>query len=153
MSEYYVPDLTDMYLGYEYEEGIVYGIGEQFEADGMFPVSGWSKEIVEIREIDDKDTITIPINYGEDTFNKFIRVKYLDEKDVESLGWKWWTNSYLGEEFEGIFNDVKYRLWMLEYSHDILIDKEKSEENVFEGEIKSINELKTLMKWLKLSKI
>lgn len=165
-NKYYIPELSDMYIGYEYERAIVIGIGREFEKDGMYPVEGWEKAIVNIEEENDRDVVTIP----HDTYTKYYRTKYLDKEDIESLGW---TNIRDVERWMGkppmYYYMADYKNAMLGYNpedHTIVItyrdpcksiDGKEDEYNYpetkygqFRGECKSINELKKLMQWLNI---
>ncbi len=162
-SKYYVPLNEEFYIGYEYEKAIVYGIGEQFEEDGMFPVSGWKKKIVDIIEQDDREIVDIPFN----TFDKYLRVKYLDKEDIENCGW---INV---RDVEWIFNRKPAYMWAAEIDNIMIgYDSEnyllsitvkdptktpdgKEDEyeyppkvGMYRGYCKSINELRKIMKLL-----
>ncbi len=62
-SKYYIPELSEFYVGFEYEE---------YDAS-------WQPAILDFRDL---DVIDDEIREG------VIRVKYLDREDIESLGWK-----------------------------------------------------------------
>lgn len=64
-QQYYVPDITEFHIGFEYEILI----------DGV-----WLKTFITIE--------TSLLQVKEQIKSKIIRVKYLDKKDICQLGWK-----------------------------------------------------------------
>lgn len=136
MEKYYTPDLEEFHLGFRYESGnkAIKGTSTEWYKDEI-------EETYELESVGD---------YQE------VRVKYLDRKDIEELGWK-----YDGEIFNGN---------MLEFYHPNEGDDDYSRKLQFPKDIdrlieegiaigsgyfdfcgdnyrlKNYNELKTLMK-------
>lgn len=73
-NKYYTPTIEEFHVGFEYEEQNVQG---DFKSN-FFPTSL------------EEDFATPPILWGIEC--KAIRVKYLDQEDIESLGWKYDVN-------------------------------------------------------------
>lgn len=149
-NKYYIPLNEEFYIGYEYEKAIVYGIGEQFEEDGMFPVSGWEKKIVGIIEQNDRDIVDIPFN----TFDKYLRVKYLDKEAIEAEGWKEIEElsdmnytGYKATRKRGLYPEVLHLLW---WSNDKLKISSESLGVLFWGNCKSVNELRKIQTMLQI---
>jgi len=124
-SKYYTPEIEEFHVGFEYERKqgdkiiteIVEPLGEDFPDMGDF-------------------------DYFISTMDKgYIRVKYLDKEDIESLGWVF-----------GELNFDKFTIGFNEYYNDgeenILIYNTEIEEVRFCGFIKNRSELKKLMQQL-----
>lgn len=135
-SKYYIPEIEEFFYGYKYEvlerenEWLPQIFGEHYEP------------------------------YDDVRDNK-IRTKYLDKEDIESLGWKEVSsNKYRlimknpkDFDYEYYKEPVYLYLSFADYRRPYRLsihNNEKYEEynQWFEGECKSINELKTVMKWL-----
>ena len=133
-NEYFVPDIEDFYVGYEFEfEGIP---------------KGWHKMIFSI-----ENTLKT-MQYNIEKLN-CIRVPYLTKEQIEAEGWReihdeeyikqepveedsaskiWWFNNNANTEYLSTF----------EFRH-------RGYNNVkFQGEIKSINEFRYICKLLKI---
>lgn len=91
--------------------------------------------------------------------NNHLRTKYLDREDIESLGWELWrvVDKAMGRDSESF----TLGNWMMGYNYDthtigiLILDPSKELDypnncGTYRGECKSINELRTLMKWLKI---
>lgn len=126
-NKYYTPEVEDLYIGYIYE---VKCIGK--------PIDDYEALHWKIYTITKEDLFEWPIDYE-------FRTKYLDKEDVESLGWK------LEEVLTGNTSRFKY--------NDVLLVFNISNQRVrinhlsitkFDGQCKSINELKKIMKWLNI---
>lgn len=150
-NEYYTPELSEMYIGYEYERAVVMGIGREFEADGMYPVDWWEKAVVGIEERDNRDIVTIP----HDRFSKYYRTKYLDKSDIEKCGWKNIEElterdyrGYKATRKRGLYPETLTLIWWsnnkLQISSDLLSS------HMYWGECKSINELWKIQRWLEI---
>ena len=151
-KKYYTPDLEDLHLGYEFE--IKNDEGE-WVPNGLYlsPLSSRGE---------DYNLILIA--------EKEIRTPYLSKEDIESLGFilkhksvDYWfeynKQLLLSPEFNKFHGGTAYRIFLNYGFHDnrlsIKADFEgngnyDSSEFLFEGECKSINELKKILKWLKI---
>ncbi|TXG79215.1 MAG: hypothetical protein E6R13_10255 [Spirochaetes bacterium] len=120
-EKYYTPDITEFHVGFEYEEL------EQGE---------WRKTTS-----DGSDIYHIGKYYIKE--NK-IRVKYLDQSDIESLGWKMVWNDSHGTDYT--FND-----WQINISvNGNYLQLFKGKAPYFRGIIKNKSELNKLMHQLNI---
>lgn len=134
-NKYYTPTIEEFHVGFEYE---------------LLTLKGdWLKSIIDTQSI-----FTVLRYYSTNT-----RVKYLDQEDIESLGWNYTGRGVdLWFSKEGIFFAVsgghKFTEYKLQYGlHDNRLKIEaffggESEGILFEGIIKNKSELKRLMKQL-----
>ena len=137
MSKYYMPDIEDLYVGFEHE----------IEVEGR-----WFLKI----QLPDSLSVLYEM-IKEDT----IRVKYLDREDIESLGWEYFGYNNLTDLVE--FRLDQFILSVGESENTISVyrkllvqTKEKPEgffsddylHQIYEGNIKNKSELKVLMKQL-----
>jgi hypothetical protein len=126
-DKYYVPEISDFRIGFEYEfQGIP---------------KGWHKMI--FSEEDNLKTMRYNIEKLEDA----IRVPYLSKEQIEKEGWKQRVTEddtwYLGEQRD-------YDLIKARKSHYYIIMNNDSDITLFSGEIKSINEFRYICKLLKI---
>ena len=141
-NKYYTPYLSDFYDGYilEYKNDM--------------QTNKWEHQIF------DSDMSGIIYSTWEHESGKYfrdhIRTKYLDQSDIESCGWikDWDENSSYSDCYKLITksdisgqSDDEWVLW--QYDKIVSIDNELSN-RCFEGECKSINELRKIMNWLKI---
>ena len=144
---YYTPNIEDLHVGYicQKKNGTI-GRGNYFFNDES-PAREikWDDEVIQIRERNDRDVVDIEINETN------YRVAYLNEEDLAKLGWnkeEWYfvievddrCYSMYSSFFEGNHED---RLWC--------INNENSGDVLFNGAIKSINELKMIMKFTEIT--
>jgi len=143
-SKYYTPDISELYVGYECEIGTSWGFSK-----GKFP------------EVLTYDTLTgFAIQKATDLMDVFragsLRTKYLDQSDIESCGWikDWDENSNYSDCYKLLTksdingqSDDEWVLW--QYDKIVSISNELSN-RCFDGECKSINELRKIMKWLNI---
>lgn len=139
-NKYYTPDISELHIGYECQIGNLFALpGSRWEWAETKPLK-WST-IAFIAQAMIPERLV------------YIRTKYLDQSDIESCGWE-----YDGNDTDG-WN--KYYLftgdtsWYLHhgYNNEILIIKyenHKSKGTFYNGECKSINELRKIMKWLNI---
>ena len=153
ISKYYTPEIKDLYIGYICET-----------PQGTIGKGKWKTTIINSQldwwKICD---LSLPI-----------RTKYLDKKDIESLGWIDITERLINKEWLVKFPNTRKKFeiiteldnrWLILYpNHTIAIvaidickemDKgtinyDSNSSREYQGECKSINELKLLMKWLKI---
>ena len=124
MDKYYTPDISEFHVGFEYE---VY-IGEkEIRSKEVFYLNNSHIDLVNHKLYNDK-----------------VRIKYLDQEDLESLGWKANHHSY------GV-NYIKdnYTLSWIYDKIRIEISHEK-EGRFFVGEIKNKSELRRIMKQIQI---
>lgn len=130
-NKYYIPEIEDLSVGYECELNI----------PNLPDIKGGWKKISLTNETLNNyfSLVRLP------SYKTFVRTKYLDKEDIESLGWKFDANKA---------DDYKYYLnsYILYFPYaeeePILIKDQKN--TLFYGECKSINELKTIMKFLNI---
>lgn len=141
-DKYYTPDISELYVGYEYEERWV----------EKFP---WEKVIIK-----NGDWINRAYTYfhkliGQD-LGVGIRTKYLDQQDIESLGWKLVDKE---EKQYSTWCKFKNKDWELyvqlndKYFPRLLNLKAQGHcywKGNIKAECKSINELKTIMRFLNI---
>ena len=143
MAKYYTPDISEFYVGFEYE-------------------SNYNKSNWETTTLKYEDTVSFFDNYEYDAYPTEFRVKYLDIEDIKSFGFTH-TASLKGyqENFriEKLFrrlneehDDTMWQNVFLQYApdiHRIIIRNEISDgsedETFFEGIIKNKSELKRLL--------
>jgi len=153
-NKYYTPKIEEFHVGFEYE----------YRKKGAKWQNNEDDEVASDLECDDIITLKSDIK------NNLVRVKYLDKKDVEELGWKHDPN-YDGEEMPSLFEkhghslgfsidqqmtpkDTCYLLYLFP-DQFVVIDSiykcgSGREEMLFRGYIKNISELKKLMQQLNI---
>lgn len=131
MSDYYIPEIEEFCIGFEYERAII---------DNYWNLNGFEKETV-----DQKFDFNLLIEYP-----KLYKVKYLDKEDVLDLGFKLINEKDGYRSFEYSGDDILYlqyfgdgKGWYLSYS-------ENESQFGFAGWIKNKFELKKLMKQMNL---
>lgn len=126
LKKYYQPEIEEFHIGFEYE---------WLNDEGT-----WIKEDSPI-EISKE-------NFDEQTYG--LRVKYLDQQDIEDCGWEYSNTSreieYYNIEEISLYHDI--------IDHEISIYKIDCdwESCEFRGTVKNISELKKLMKQLNITK-
>lgn len=167
-SKYYTPDIKEFHIGFEYEikDPLKRDWDKEFECKEDFlgrviPCDstkykvidfGWKPKVLgEYNEIIYKHDYEIPYNELQHVEKNGIleptllnyRVKYLDQKDIESLGWKF------DEDETSCLAFVKniWDLWYYERKQLLTIESEETG-IVFKGYIKNKSELKKLLKQL-----
>lgn len=110
MNKYYTPDISEFYVGFEYEVDNTWG--------------GYIK-------VTFKDFSPIAIGSGNDRvpFNYKARVKYLDKDDIISLGFKEENNLYLLQTFYKEDYTIYFGDNINQYQTNIM----KSNKNIFRG--------------------
>jgi len=159
-KKYYTPKIEEFHVGFEYEIHLM-------SVGGLVVLDSQTKEINRISEPDIK--VWEPTVYNNDIVfgrtldniqqlinNNQIRVKYLDQEDIESLGFILkHTSIDLWFERPGVFlRDDGYHLKNIKLNygtHDqrlkLVFDYTAGETQVhFEGQIKNKSELKRLLK-------
>lgn len=145
-EKYYAPAVSDMYLGYEYQQ-----CHNDYE-------DIWTDEKVD-KNWSPKDAET-SIEHG-----GLIRTRYLSKEDIEGEGWTfvngvpvWFENTDEDKVIDGYDLTVTENLWydlVNIQDHIWMIQKRwyrnsvgQSCEQLYKGECRSINELHKLMIWL-----
>jgi len=141
-NRYYTPDISELHVGYECEH-----------------TSNMSAFICEDYDDVVKDKLTSTdlkwyITWGEEEggLKKFVRTKYLDKSDIESCGWtcqEYSQDGYNQSYTKNVDSESGYDLiYCAAWDKKWQIDD--CGEGIYWGEIKSINELRQIMKWLKI---
>ena len=133
---YYPPTIEEFYVGFEYEIKIK---------------DNWRKKSTTISDfspISDYDGMSI---LEEDLISNIIRVKTLDQSDIESLGWvnseklEFTKDTWILRKFEDgliIYKDYSNGKFKYPWLYEDSTDK------IFEGTIKNKSQLKFIMKCL-----
>lgn len=136
-DKYYVPGLEEFHVGFEYE------FKERFQDGSVktqedFDNAKWINQTIKVGDLPYIERTL----KGKTALNKIcgIRVKYLDQEDIESLGWNGIDKLYI---------KYQYRL-LISYNYNIKIYNEFLKENIFNGVIKNKSQLKKLMKQLNI---
>lgn len=159
-SKYYRPEISDFYVGYEYEYKTHDGAVHTKEYMDNLPwLKSNARDWVDITAYINR---TLNGRMGNDPGLQdieTIRVKYLDRQDVESLGWEYDEDSIRQLP---LLRFVKYEngrvcnaLWLDEDEHTIDIIQNNFNGgggyfSIFKGDCKSINELRKIVSWLKI---
>lgn len=122
-EKYYTPRIEDIRVGYEYES-------LQKQQDGT---EKWIPNKI-IRKYD------LEADWEGWLYYNIIRVPYLTREQVESEGWK-----YNGNTFEK--NRCRLDFVASEEHCELSID-DMHDSYLFQGTINSVNEFRTLIKWL-----
>ena len=161
MNKYYTPEIEEFYIGFEYEM-IQYLEPPKFDTITSNimnnPKVKWHKHIIRnINQISEISNITY-INNGEykEWIGDAIRVKYLDQEDIESLGFKFLTTEKFGNTNSKIFikygQDCYFKLTLFGDNGEINIRSKYN--NIDCGitnlTIKNKSELKKLLKQLNI---
>lgn len=130
-NKYYTPELEDLHIDYICE------IREDLEDDSIY----WESYIIMKSDL---QYLSNWITWGE------LRTKYLDKDDIVSLGFLESIDSkdYIIFNYGDIYKDGGFLI--LKENNIVKISSCKNiyNETVFEGECKSINELKNVLKYL-----
>jgi hypothetical protein len=138
-NKYYIPDIGDIYNGYELEyceDARKYTWKKNIHFDG---------DIYTIYSLGRKYSIQELLK------TSLIRVPFLTKEQIEEEGWKDTTLNYqelslfIGEKQEGDYYKLVYNYW----NHRLSIT-EVDDSCIFFGECKSINEFRYISKLLKI---
>jgi len=135
MSKYYQPIIEEFHVGFEYET-----IGKKLNTSNGRYEDEWKKRVVS----DDDGDIQNPFdnfNYGIQT--QTIRVKHLDQEDIEYFGWE---KSRLKDRY---YNPV-FKMHMIHQGTRVAIFYQDLQGDVprFDGVINNKSEFKKLLKQL-----
>lgn len=140
-NKYYVPEISEFHVGFEYEV-------LSLESDLQACVYIWEKEIFNTNSKIEGCKQTIDMGY--------IRVKYLDREDIESLGFRREFDKFRPVDiFCGHLPNDSEAISHVSYNFDskiLFIQNNQYEDNstIFLGAIKNKSELKKLMQQLNI---
>jgi len=146
-DKYYTPDISELHVGYECKHTT---------CKGAFDVNLEDDIVKDKLTVDDLRRYLRYCGIHGDDIKDYIKTRYLDQSDIESCGWikDWDENSSYSDCYKLITksdisgqSDDEWVLW--QYDKIVSIDNELSN-RCFEGECKSINELRKIMKWLNI---
>lgn len=167
-QKYFTPDITDIRVGYEYEEYDGYGSAtKEREPDTEGEVmSYWQKRIIErddFRSDEIQGSGVEEIFYLIENNKKRIRVPYLTREQIEAEGWVYshtisgGTPSEENDIFEKEGDNVRYRLDNDANNNIISISgwfysniRNPLTKTSFQGSCPSINELRLIQKLLNI---
>lgn len=146
-KKYYTPEVEDLCFGMEIQHN---GCNVNFEE------SEYKDDVISIHNI---NSIAYDLTYNQGgkeqiARNNSVRVKYLDQEDIESLGFKQIANDCFNIsniDYRGKTN-CDLRLLVRETILIYVIDTEENNYTLFTGHIKNKSELSKLMKQLKIMK-
>lgn len=151
-NKYYTPSIEEFHVGFEYE-----GTSAYREMDGSEDVYKVCKfNLIEIEGFDTFKYLDTQLKAG------LVRVKYLDKKDIESLGFilQPTENTSFGDitgEYVNETNSIHiyYKLDKIGVTYPMFIYKtvNKVKVKVFDGYVKNISELKVLLKQLGITDV
>lgn len=129
-DKYYTPEIEEFHVGFEYESH------EDPRVD-----DGWMEQ--QVSELSLKNIYQYYFNDSDTD----IRVKYLDQEDIESLEWKrsWNDCGWIGYDLKDFYMKVTDRLEVSIYDNHIV-----GGSIMFKGNIQNKSELKKLMKQLNI---
>lgn len=136
MEKYYTPRIEEFHDGFEFEYNVYNEEIDEF-------TNMWEKSKFDSRSGLGHD-MTHFLNDGQ------VRVKYLDQEDIESLGWKYNNDYNEGKVFKKFTNDKYYVLYFKDNIIEIDYLNNAFENGVFKGTIKNKSELKNLLKQLQI---
>lgn len=135
-SKYYTPKIEDFHVGFQFEE-IIFGSNNE-----------WTK--VTMTSFKDSYDTKYGVSYPEGYIQaRYIRVKFLDREDIESLGWNIYDDNQHAYSFEEEF----YMEFMETPNGNVSIYRLSLECHycghgkrcVFEGRVKNISDMKKVM--------
>lgn len=130
-DKYFTPDIEDLCIGYECEINNAKGYKDDFEVTviGYKIPGGYTSELSDIIAMVDD-------GYGE------IRTPYLTKKQIEAEGWK----NTLGSNYRKINDNTVFCY----YENNSLIIWTRGMRSIFDGECKSINEFRKIIKFINI---
>jgi len=147
-NKYYVPDITEFHVGFEYQMKSTFGDGT-VKTKEQYDRAEWIDQVYDLRSFPYVDrTMT---GHNSQNLPSAIRVKYLDREDIESLGFQCDTSK--GLWIYCIITDESGEEYYLDYHtetneciiHDI-------DEDLFQGYIRNKNELQKILQWTGIRK-
>ena len=152
-NKYYVPQIEDIKVGYELQ------------------YHNWGMDELGVKELNFNKWETCILDEGNvETFMKYgirggVRVSYLTKEQIEAEGWVFITTNHICNWYKIEFRNwkgepsdfYKYPIYGMQLIHDLELNKisiyfDFGEDScVFEGECKSINELRYISKLLNIN--
>jgi len=143
-NKYYVPEISEFHVGFEYEK-----YDERVAIYSNYPkestTTNWHRFKYDLKSIRLSQL-------GTHLYDKTIRVKYLDQSDIESLGWIKHAinkNCYYIELHKNTFGTI-YMEYYDEQETKWCIESDRHGESIFIGTIKNKSELIKLMQQLNI---
>lgn len=143
-EKYYTPSLNEFHIGFRYEASREATLINEGKGNNWYSKS--------ISSLQDFDTLGRYEN---------LRVSYLDQTDIEDLGWSGYKRSicdwYYIKGFYQLKNQLKYSAFRLlhcrdrntvkitGFEYEYQLNEETEGEDLFNGECKNYNELKNIM--------
>lgn len=127
-DKYYIPELTEFRIGFRFEE---YAPGSNTEH---------IKRIYSVEHFNFVNNL-----YSQNLQEGWIRVAYLSEEDILSLGFVK-INEYKSST-EYTLNNCYLQLWS---NRDVLIWTKGNMNTLFSGQVKNINELEVILKQVRI---
>lgn len=147
-TKYYTPTIEEFHVGFEYEY-----LGDRFNWMHDNPTKGWNKESFEHLVGDDGDSMSGEVRSMIESDR--VRVKHLDQEDIESEGWGLKPEGCFGQSDDGeeLFTFyIKEEYTMLHTSENILRVFKSNQIGqlacLFNGTIKNKSELKQVLKMI-----
>lgn len=130
-DKYYIPELEEFHVGFECE----YFMSEMYNIDGKPIAEGFYRIKHDIIHMGKIETLKMLIERQQ------VRVKYLDESDIQSEGWKELADGFYFEANSDMDLFLKRRegKWIIQ--NEML-------NSLFLGEIKNVNELRFIQERL-----
>lgn len=147
MEKYYTPTLEEFHIGFEFEQKAGFGDGT-VKTTEQYEIAEWIKRVFSTNEapylertMTGRNSVLHP---------PAVRVKYLDQEDIESLGWNR-TSLKQRFHFNQDLKNLTFPHYVLEFFQDDIIEifklnYEGGKRYVqFFGTLKNKSELKRLM--------
>lgn len=134
MEKYYKPEISEFHVGFEFEMADTWG--------------GWRKMVLTEELL--KNPL-VSIGSGNERIPYYVntRVKYLDKRDIESLGFTEISDGWY-HQFPNL-NEKGYQiLYKIGETFNLSFGVHEHSNHLFSGKIKNISELKVLLKQLNI---
>lgn len=166
-TKYYTPEIEEFHIGFEYQTYMI-------TTGGYVIMDMTNQEFSMVKEPTEHMWFTTTFRFSEkgpldtpytlEQIKEFlkedrIRVKELDQEDLESLGWKYngagWYDLIKVPGSLGYFTHVKFKFWGKEtfikaYRGEPNTCPDEEQQHLFVGEIKNKSELKRIMKQVQI---
>jgi hypothetical protein len=142
VKQYYQPQLSEIFSGYEYEQHWT------IIDDTIGRSSGWDPKVI-------SDILMYGDTLSKGLLNKSIRVPYLTIEQIKAEGWTITLHDTKPSPYlVNWINATKgtFDLWInLAMTDKMLLGVNNNKHIIFRGQCKSINEFRTLMTWLQIN--
>jgi hypothetical protein len=155
-NKYYTPEIEEFHVGFEYE---IYGTYASNNIEGVWLPVVYEEDLVNLT--DDSFTVNLSrFNYR--IAKKTIRVKHLDQEDIESLGFINYHNESVDDNIK-TFHKAVHNTAIRAKGFDVnillnvdtntvrIFDITKGKYQIFVGTIKNKSELKRVLKMLNIN--